>query len=286
MVVLGVPKAALVREATFGTRADILKLAESSFRALSRRYHPDIPSGDADLYTVFGNAIEELRDPDALDYYIDELLDTADVQALYQRRQAQAEGRRDARVVSNLVRSLDFVDQFLLLGIDRPTSYFVSLEAQRVVLDVSSPHQAMARVTRSDERSISPLQNFRYANGVWSEQFIFTDGGEEGEAVYDPYEGKPFDIPYRTFLTRDAVTFVGFAPQLAAPQGAGDSVLQVLESTSGETRLAWQEPQFCWFLPYLRYTPDSEIEDTLSPVLYKSGRFAILGSILSTAPME
>lgn len=284
LLVLGVPKAALVREVARGARGDTLKLAEAQFRTMSRLYHPDLPDGDLDTYSVFGDAISELRNPAALEYYIDELLGTDDLSALYQRRAQVAERARDDRTIGNLVRSFDFADQFAILGVNGPTSLIGSLDGQRVVIDVYQPHRAVAKLASYDE-TVQPHEGFSYTNGIWSEKALRVSEGFDpiyGESTDDPTASET-TVAYDSFITKERVTVVGFVSASSRPSDAKSSAQSMIESGGSDVRLSWQEPQHSWFLPFVRF---ERTEGSESLVLYKHGMLAVIDNVFTQAAME
>lgn len=290
LITLGVPKRVLVHEQTFGTPGDVLKLAEANYRTLSKRYHPDLPGGDASLMAELGSAIDELRDIDALEFYIDELVGENDIEALYQRKQVERLVSRDSAALSHLAKGFAFIDQFAALGITQPTSFIAELESLggKVVIDVISPSRARARVTDVEADDFDPQYakytsasnaQAKYYRKVWR-TLTFK---EEGPTV------KAWQIHSR-FATDESVRLVGFiGDNVRHPEGTpvifSDVRTASIDAPVRQPKLSWELPEDCWFLPELRFS------DTLPGrvgglVLYKEGRFAVTSEVMGSASIK
>lgn len=279
LITLGVPKRVLVREQAFGTQEDVLKIAEANYRTLSKRYHPDLPGGDADLMAELGDAIDELRDKDALEFYIDELVGESDIEGLYQQQQQRKLMMRDNKALSRLAGGYAFVDQFEALGIAKPTSYIADLSGQRIIVDVLSPSKATARVTDLENGAENPTGHYdievAYRKGVWREAFL------------DHNQRKHWE-PYTTLISTEQVKLIGFVsyPDVSSDGVVRDaSVRATLDSSIRQATLDWDVPQNCWFLPELLFAKD-EPKKVDGLVLYKEGRFAVTHVLLGTASMK
>lgn len=272
LITLGVPKSVLVHEQAYGTLAGVLKIAEANYRTLTKSYHPDLPAGNDTLMTAFGDAIEELRDPDALAFYVEELVEVQDVQGLYLQQQSQQLVVRDAEAVSRMAEGFTFFNQFEMLGITKPTSYIADLHGQRAVLDVLSPSRSRVRVT--DLTSESPVgatfsTQARYRKGVWQESYSDANYGKHWYSFTD-------------FLTDESVKIVGFAPErLGANANVDAPRRKMIGSPVSQMKLAWQVPADSWFLTELCYNRDVSSHPRL--VLYKHGQFAVTDQLMASA---
>jgi hypothetical protein len=273
LITLGVPKSVLVHEQAYGTLEGVLKIADANYKTLTKSYHPDLPTGNDALMTAFGDAIEELRDPDALAFYVEELVEVQDVQGLYLQQQSQRLVVRDAEALSRMAEGFAFFNQFEMLGITKPTSYIADLHGQRLVLDVLSSSQGRARVT--DLTEDSPVgatfsTQVRYRKGVWQE--FYTD------AKY-----KEHWYPFTKFLTDELVVMVGFAPErLGASANTDTPRRNMIESSVTQVKLAWQTPPDSWFLTELCYNRDVSSHPRL--VLYKHDQFAVTDQLMGSMP--
>lgn len=271
---LGIPKSALVVEKAADNMERVLGLAEATYRVLSRQYHPDRRGGSAELFAQFTAAIDELRDPETLEFYLSELVGSADVQALRQQRQAQALVSRDTASIERLAQGFAFVDQFSALGITVPTTYFAEFQTQRIVVDVLSPGRGRARVIdvedMPDNAGVYDI-NVRYREGSWEESSV--------DESYRKHWHR-----FGSFVTDESIKLVGFVPKQTASQAAFDSSSrQMLESAHRQIRLSWQRPSDCWFLSELRYADD--MPRSALCVLYRQGRFAVTDTLMGSAPI-
>lgn len=280
LITLGVPKRVLVHEQAFGTPADVLKLAEANYRTLSRRYHPDFPGGDADLMTELGDAINELRDPDALEFYINEIVGEDDIEGLYQQKQAQKLVTRDDAALSHLARGYAFIDQFAALGITEPTSFFAEMSDLKIVIDVVSPSEARARVIdpRDDTdplyiRNTSKSNDeTSYSRGNWRMLALFDD--RKRWQVYSHYVGDE---------SVKLVGYIGARPHRPA-KTVPDMVRMQLDTVVREPKVDWIVAKDCWFLPKLHFADSPQLGAGL--VLYKDGRFAVVDKLLGFASIK
>ncbi len=274
LIALGVPKSVLVHERAYGTDAEVLKVAEANYRTLSKRYHPDLPTGNDVLMTALGDAIEELRDPDALTFYIDELVDNTDVHGLYLQQQSQRLMARDTEALSRVSAGLAFVDQFEILGITEPTSYLMALQGQRVVVDVLAPTRTRARTTdlsTEDNVGWTNSNDFSYRNGTWWESYLNEGGKQRWQEFTD-------------FISDEQVRVVGFAPELldgSVKDSVNPPLRSMIDTSVSQHRLGWQTAEDSWFLRELHYDREARLPRL---VLLRKGRFATTDRLLGVAP--
>ncbi len=273
LLTLGVPKVALVRECTSGTPEGVLTLAEANYRTLSKRYHPDLVSGDATLMASFSDAISELHDPDALEFYINEIVGEEDLKIQGRKKEATKLVVRDNDALVALANGCIYIDQFRVLDITRATSYIADLGGKRIIVDVLSPSKAIAHIV--DSRYGVPADlggddiKVKYQKGAWKE--IYYDG------VRRHWES------YETFMSSDDVTLVGFTAASSCSDGIafGEASSSAIARVDRAVRLNWEYPRDCWFLPTLVVGAPTVGVNKL--VLYSQGKFATTGALLGRA---
>lgn len=273
LLTMGVPRAVIEREKAFGSNDGILSVAEANYRTFAKRYSSDLSDGDAALMIAFSQAMEELRDRDALEFYIDELVGAADVQELYMRKQAQQVVSRDTRALARVAANLAFVDQFELLGIEEPTSYLMDFHGQRAVIDVLSPTRARARITdltTEDQAGFINSNQYKYQDGTWLESYIDTDYSEHW-------------FRFERFLSDEVVRVVGFAPERldSTSRKITDTPKHtMLDAPVTQVRLGWQKPEYSWFLSELHHDRNAVLPRL---ILIKQGQFAVTDRLLGVA---
>ncbi len=277
---LGIPVDLLVREYQQGSLGTVLTLAEGFYKVLTKQYHPDRPSGDADLMISFTEALEELKDPDGLEYYIEDYLE-GDNRAQAQNRQevSQMHQRRDDGFDA-LAGALAFVNQFEMLQVDTPQSVFVRTSGtEAFVLEVLSPSET--RLYRSevpiswpvDEGSQSPT----YRDGLWVDD-VMTAENTAGTFVHD-----------QLTLLDPSVRLVGgytaayVRAHARATQTSNGSVFSEfnLGPGSGKLQFDWSPPRTTWFVPGLRQS----LAQGDTAVLHKNGSLLKLGLYMDASPL-
>lgn len=285
LLTLGVPKLVLTRELAAGTPEEVVKLASKLYRVLSQRYHPDMPSGDADLMGTLSSAFEQLSDPDGLEFFIEELIGSADLEGLYRQQQASRLVSRDTAALQRLAAGMVFTDQFRALELDGPTSFLVSVAGNRLVVEVVSSTSATAKmVTVEDDAPISMV--VEYIDGTWHEENgESTDLNDDEEADIQSPNFVIKMVPYDAFASSEPIQVVGFVSSswMDGPDSTDrDQSYDTTAIGGGQFRLNWEDPADCWFLEHLTYgTPPRNS----CLVLHRGGKFALTGSILGTAPL-
>jgi hypothetical protein len=282
LITLGIPRAVLVHELAGNNLADILKLADANYKTFVKQYHPDRPSGDEDLMTAFGKAIQVIQDPKILEFYVKELVGQKDVDALRLQGQSQKLLNRDTQALSHLASGMQHLDQFRALGISTPTTFIAALGGQRVVINVTSPTSAFARITNLENGSEN-LDGFyslevEYRERVWREAHLDERQDKHWTAYTD----------FGAFIGN--IKLIGFVPHRpkderpAGPELEFDSSKVMLDAPTRQLTLDWINPEDCWFLPKLVFA-NSIPKQIDGLVLYKEGRFAITGDLLGMAPL-
>lgn len=273
LLVLAVPRQVLLFEAAAENWSRILELAEAAHKTLVKVYHPD-RGGNEELMGLFTEAIKELREPDAVEFYAQELVGEQDIQGIYRQQLAQKLVVRDTAALRRLAEGFAFIDQFALLGITAPTSYFAALSSQRLVIDVTTPGEGRVRTTALDDiaedLSLVPEQA-AYENGAWSETYL-----DEHHQQHWYQFGK--------YVSDGSAKLVGFV-QANEDYSPSEKTSQrrMIESISGDLRLAWHDPEDCWFLSSLRSAENKPAQAFC--VLYRAGKFAVTGHLIGSAAM-
>lgn len=273
LLVLAVPRQALLFEAAAENWSRILELAEAAHKTLVKVYHPD-RGGNEELMGLFTEAIKELREPDAVEFYAQELVGEQDIQGVYRQQLAQKLVVRDTAALRRLAEGYAFIDQFALLGITAPTSYFAALSSQRLVIDVTAPREGHVRTTALDDitedLSLIPEQT-AYEDGAWSEIYLDEDHQHHW-------------YRFGHYVSDESAKLVGFVQANDVYDTVDrSSKREMIESISGQVRLAWQDPEDCWFLPSLRTAENKPAQAFC--VLYRAGKFAVTGHLIGSAAM-
>lgn len=276
LVLLGVPKALLVREQ--GRPAVILTLVEGFYKTLAKQYHPDALDGDAELMASLSEAFEELRDPDGLEYYLDELLESGVESNVHSADSVLRMEERRKRTFTATASMLPFVNQYEVLNVDRPTSFYFMAEGAPVIVDVTSCMDAAISVSRTPDEivlssdSLINAPKLSYRNGLWHDSYQV--GDQAHKFVHDG-------------LTRVADARVvgsyehGYANEFKRLQGSSFSEYSLPVGTS-RFRLDWTEPEHAWYLGGL--TPRL-MKDDVGIACNQHGRVANLGVLVASSPM-
>lgn len=271
-ITLGVPKDLVVHQYTQGNLRPLQQIAEGYFKVLSKVYHPDRPDGDSDKMALFTEAIEQLRDPDGLEYYVSEMLDTASA-ARYETKQIlrSLELQREATIEA-LASSLWHINQFDVLGLMEPTSLLVEMGPNRLILDVLSPSRTVLRRPKPTTELPERVDTPRYENGHWTE--VYSDG----KSVEHYAHTDVVDV--------GDVRVAGSVRYGRGLDLSGDSTTHVsLENSLKLTaHVDWLMPLQAWYLPHLQGQPIGINEGEV--VVTANGRVALLGLIVATAPLQ
>ena len=264
--VLGVPKVLVVREREQGRTAAILRLAEDFHKSLAKQYHPDREGGDAALMASFTEALEELRDPDGLEYYTDELLDAGVRQQATASRSNAAVRDRDKRAFAAVAGELGYVNQWEVLDTTVPVTIFTTDGRTRHIFNVVSPSVAEAYVAPlRDEQLPMDIDDLKYDRGAWSELYIIGDRAER--KVHD------------NLVRLGDVRVIGSISMVAMneyrPTNSVDPVSGTLDVGSVNAKLEFIEPEYAWYLADL--VPECRKDDDL--VVYANEKVA-LGSVI------
>lgn len=267
LTVLGLPSHLIMHEHNLGRYDRLLAIARDAFKALSKRYHPDYPGGDAAIMVQLLDARNELDDEEAIEYYVSELLgdDHSEVlarQQLLQDIHAQQRASHDA-----VIQLLAMTHQYEVLGLNGPTSLLVEFADDHAVIDIRSTNEtAMTLVSvAADERSSGLLP--RYQDGVWTA--LVTDHTDRRQQ-------------YVASQRVEGVRIIGgVTPSPGDGLSSGPILRSSLELDYAVLQgIAWFEPQDAWFMPRLdRY----QAGDSL--VVMRNGFVALVGAIAASADL-
>lgn len=275
-MLLGVPKTLLVREQ--GRPAVILTLVEGFYKTLAKQYHPDAPGGDAELMASLSEAFEELRDPDGLEYYLEELLESGVESNVHSTDSVLRMEERRKRIFTAIASVLPSVNQYEVLGIDQPTSFYFMAYATPVIVDVTSCMDATISVSRTPDDivlssdSLIDAPKMEYRNGLWHDSYLVGDRARK--FVHDD-------------LTRVADARIvgsyeyGYSNEFKLLQPDSFSEYSLPVGTS-QFRLNWTEPEHAWYLGGL--TPRLAQAD-VGIACNQHGRVANLGSLVTSSAM-
>lgn len=285
--ILGIPLFVLYR--AFGDTGDgevspaglesVRRIAEGTFRTLSKEFHPDRPTGDSTIMARIGQAIEELRDPDALRYYLTELVAESDISAEREARPTVASTQTASPTYDSLARSLAFIDHFRLLALRKPCSFLSILNKSCL---------SLVNVTGTDSATVqvATIVDFdALHDDVSDHSFGFSDGrwrvkpvSGHGRSATDKWQ------PLHLHTATESVHIVGVV-RYPADRGSAQSASTTAVAGSDNRKLSpdWIEPGNAWFVSRMQRITVNEFMDRTDTaadyglVLMRSGRFAVAG---------
>lgn len=274
--ILAIPSEIVEFERTTNALDDLLAMVEGNFRNLSKYLHPDRNPhpGAKELYFRLVDAIEDLRDPDGLALAIERLVSEDDKRAnVYRINDAQVR-LREQKSLQAVLRLLENVGQFNILGVPGPTSFLLQFGASRTILDVDSKDEATLYMT-SQDLEVLPEQTDKaeFVEGRWQEMYL----ANEVELWLSHIPRNPTQV-----------RVVGFVPPKAQHYRTEEAIQVIPEERAelgeGVTELhmspVWTEPSEAWFLPFLE--PKSKKYSEVV-VRDRRGLLAIIGSIQAEA---
>lgn len=276
LVLLGVPKALLVREQS--RPAVILNLVEGFYKTLAKQYHPDAQGGDAELMASLSEAFEELRDPAGLEYYLEELLESGVESDVRNTESVSRMEERRKRAFTAISSVLSSVNQYEVLGIDRPTSFYFMADATPVIIDVTSCTDAVISVSGTPDDIVLSSDNLinapkmKYRSGLWHDSYLVGDRARK--FVHDD-------------LTRVANARIvgsyayGYSDEFRLLQRDSFSEYS-LSAGASKFQLNWTEPEHAWYLGGL--TPRL-VKGDVGIACNQYGRVVNLGLLVASAAM-
>jgi hypothetical protein len=243
LITLGVPRHVLVVAVKDKNPKLALDIAEANYKTLAKKFHPDLPGGDADYMSSLGDAMEEIRDLDALDYYLSELVgrhDVADakVQEKVRKSAAQIE-KRDTFSLRALADLFEYVDQFTMLGLRKPTTFFTYGQTVTMTVDVSDENKAEIVGYQNEAMDMS-VSEFRYTSGKWQFKNEDIDAKKMWHELGDP-------------SVKLSAKVVGYVIRDRNVEVELDSDVQALGAGEKIKDLQWTKASDCWFLPFISF---------------------------------
>lgn len=266
---LGVPLTLIMREHDQGELSGLMELVESQYKSLSKRYHPDRPTGNADVMSQLTAARYELDDLETLAYYVDELLGVEDVDKSERREILRQREEQRERAYKAALKLLVHCNQFEILGISVPTSFLIDFSDERAILDVTAPDKTnFSLVSNTDSKELSGLYP-RYNEGVWSE--ALTDQDIAGQRVQ-----------YARPRSQGEIRVIGgVEPRPDRVQDSGPVLRSAWHLDEGTSHgVTWSKASEAWFMPHLGSYRDGD-----HVVMMKNDSVAITGMVLASAPI-
>ncbi|OYX53396.1 hypothetical protein B7Y92_03085 [Candidatus Saccharibacteria bacterium 32-50-13] len=276
LLTLGVPQPLLVKAAAEDDYSLIQRSAEIQYRQLARWFHPDnLETGDVALMGKISDAMDQIRDPDVVAIFVEELVGRGDLIDMSQRQLMKSLQERDRQAIDGLASTLEHGDQFRSLGVSTPVSLIAALESQRVIINVLTPSRSEILVTPLiPETSVPEFGDTQvlYRNRRWHEMYLDGDGRER----YVPIDGRS---------SRYEATIVGFIDHRVESSVASHRAVFELEADVRQASLNWSKPTDAWYLQYLQ--ADGQIPSSATGVvLYANGKVALTEQLLGVADME
>jgi hypothetical protein len=288
LIALGVPRHVLVLAVKDKNPKLALDIAEANYKSLAKKFHPDLPGGDADYMSALGDAMEEIRDLDALDYYLSELVGRGDVseakvQAKIKKSAAVIE-KRDTFSLRAVAELFDYVDQYTLLGLRKDTSFITFGQEVTMTVDVKEEETAeiVGYLNTDMDASVNEFRlttnGWQFKNATFETKKSWQDLGEANVKLSAKVVG---------YVIRDRNEEVELDNEVQAI-GAGAKIKD----------LAWTKASDSWFLPYISFggLPVTEKESldpfNLQLVLYRrdddteENLFSVTQRVLKFAPIK
>ena len=274
--VLGIPKDLVEFERNTNSLDDLMVMARGNFNNMARFLHPDRNPhpGASELYMQLSDAFDDIKDPDGLALAIERLVGENEKRTNRHRINDAEVRAREQKSLQAVLRLLENVGQFNILGIAGPTSFLLQFGASRTILDVDSKDEATLFMT-SQDLEVLPEQTDKaeFAEGHWKEMYL----ADEVELWLSHIPKNPAQVRVVGFVppeaqhysTEDAVQVI---PQQRAELGEGVTELRMTP--------VWTEPSEAWFLPFLKPKPKKHSEVVVRD---RRGLLAIIGSIQAQA---
>jgi len=273
--VLGISKEVVEYEKSTNSLDNLLKLVERNFSTLARLYHPDVSPATADMYVRFTSAVQELRVPAGLRHAVQWYVGEDNRAIRLRHKEAARERQFDRESLLAGFGLLRNINQFKVMGVNKPTSFMLQFGPARTVLDVKTHDTTFLGLSAQEASEVLPEQSEapEYTKGVWVERYLDHDG-EEAQFVHK-------------FSTIGRVNVVGFVParEFRSRDSEGD-VIHHDDSELGEgpaqLRVApsWSAPETAWYLPKL--VPE-HTEHAHVVVRQRNGHLALVGTVQAQA---
>lgn len=288
LIALGVPRHVLVLAVKDKNPKLALDIAEANYKTLAKKFHPDLPGGDAVYMSQLGDAMEEIRDLDALDYYLSELVGRSDVaEAKVQekvRKSAAKIEKRDTFSLRALTDLFEYVDQFKMLGLRKPTSFIAYGQEVTMTLAVAEPESSEILCYSDNEMDLS-VKEFKFTAGKWQFKHADLDTKSSWKSLGDP------DV-------KISAKAIGYVIRDRNEEVEIDSEVQALGGGTKVRDLTWTKASDSWFMPYISFggLPVTEKESldpfNLQIVLHRrdddtgENLFSVTQRVLKFAPIK
>lgn len=265
---LGVPPYVVEEAVNTEDTDQLLRIAEKNFRTLSAEFHPD-KGGASEVFAKLADAMEQLRDPAGLAFFLDDLDDEG-------YRTERSNKHRAARVASNeqkllafLASELSLIDQTAILP--NPVLCFNATGIEGTVIASFSA------------RSSQDMQLDWYVvddSSFIASSFSRDPGGKlvvRGTTVEGKTTSRTCKKPHRT----ESATLIGWVPgnvvdqQEARQFGSAASDRMAIETAPDArsiTKPSYSELSDAWFGAHL----SAHMQDGSHPVIYSRGQVAML----------
>lgn len=288
LIALGVPRHVLVLAVKDKNPKLALDIAEANYKTLAKKFHPDLPGGDADYMSALGDAMEEIRDLDALDYYLSELVGRSDVsEAKIQqkvRKSAALIEKRDTFSLRAIAELFEYVDQFTLLGLRKATSFITFGQEVTMTVDVREEETAEIVGYLNTDMDAS-VNEFRLTASGWQFKNASFEAKKSWQVLGDAN-------------VKLSAKVVGYVIRDRNEEVELDNEVQAIGAGARIKDLAWTKASDSWFLPYISFggLPVTEKESldafNMQLVLYRrdddtdENLFSVTQRILKFAPIK
>ena len=288
LIALGVPRHVLILAVKDKNPKLALDIAEANYKTLAKKFHPDLPGGDAVYMSQLGDAMEEIRDLDALDYYLSELVGRGDVaEAKVQqkvRKSAALIEKRDTFSLRALTELFEYVDQFTMLGLRKPTTFIAYGQEVTMTLDVSDSDSSEILCYTENDMDLS-VKEFKFAAGKWQYKHAELDTKMKWQDLGDP------DL-------RIYAKAIGYVIRDRDQEVELDTEVQALGGGAKVKDLTWTKASDSWFMPFISFggLPVTEKESldpfNLQIVLHRRDEdtdenlFSVTQRVLKFAPIK
>lgn len=292
LALLGIPRWLVDAAVASDDYTTVKALAESVYRTLILRIHPD-QGGDSELFSQITDAINELRDDDALAVACHFYADPTAASSRLLASQAKQLKDSQALAINALAGALANTHQLSVFGMEVPVVALLrdwNAPSQSYVLRMTSAERL--RFSQIDHHQWVPaFQDRMYFYGdTWHELCIETTRHDTTDPDNDNWEQLPSEVrQYEEIRARDDLVVIGGVPFGSLPHGYEAVIVHedqpTLTASSGRrVELSWSLASNTWWLPKLR-TP-VEIHHYVAVLQPDSGQLALLSPLICLAPLQ
>lgn len=282
---LGVPKEVVSRAAKSGSQEMARAIAEANFKTLAKFFHPDRPGGDAEYMMRLSDAVDEVRDDDALQFYIEEILDSQsykDANLLAKIVEAQQKkSQASSAALAALQGFWKYLDSGAALGLTTETR--VLCVGDEIVNDIQlnpnlgSKESAVKIVTYPNEGVPDESSaDTKWIRGEWK----FRDTFKTAKPVWHK-------LGSRSQVVQSA-RILGF---VVIPTTKPRNLNTASAALSSERRAlparVWTDFESAWFLPFISFglppfpSANAPILQHVELVLVQDGRLTLSGKVVN-----